>query len=82
MEQANLPPTKVDLSLISLDDIVQEIFRRHDSVIIGALKYKDVAHYNVLRKYYGHRHSCLALASNLASLINNDENKSLGPMVE
>lgn len=77
-----LPPTKVDLSLISMDELMNEMFRRHDSVIIAGVVHKTAAQYQVVRRYYGHRYSCLALCSNLASLINADENKNLGPVIE
>lgn len=76
------PQTKIDLSLIPLEDLMSEIFRRHDSVIIAAVVHKSAIQYQVTRKYYGHRYSCLALCSNLEHLINIDENKSLGPTIE
>lgn len=76
------PPTKVDLSLIPLEDILKELFKRHDSVIFAGVIHKNVSQYTVTRRYYGHRYSCLALCSNLTSIINDDENKSLGPVSE
>lgn len=76
------PPTKVDLSLVSLEDLTQEIFKRHDSVILACVIHKNALQYTVTRRYKGHRYSCLALCSNLASVINDDENKNLGPVVE
>lgn len=73
---------KKDLSLVPLDDLLSELFKRHDSVIFAGVIHKNALQYTVTRKYYGHRYSCLALCSNLASVINDYENKSLGPIPE
>ncbi len=74
--------TKQDLSLVSINDMLFELFKRHDSVIFAGVIHKNSKQYTVTRKYYGHRYSCLALCSNLTSIINDDENKSLGPVIE
>ncbi len=74
--------TKQDLSLIPLNELLAELYKRHDSVIFAGVIHKNANQYTVTRKYYGHRYSCLALCSNLTSIINDDENKSLGPVIE
>lgn len=77
-----IPPTKVDLALIPLDELINEIFKRHHSVVIGAVIHKDYNHYQIIRKFSGNRYSCLAMLSNIESLINKVENESLGPTIE
>ncbi len=74
--------TKQDLSLVPVQDLLAELFKRHDSVIFAGVIHKSAQQYTVTRRYYGHRYSCLALCSNLSSVINDDENKSLGPVIE
>ncbi len=74
--------TKQDLSLVPLSELLAELYKRHDSVIFAGVIHKNANQYTVTRKYYGHRYSCLALCSNLTSLINHDENRSLGPCIE
>ena len=77
-----VPPTKVDLSLIPLDDIIAELFKRHNSVVLATCIYKDFNNYQVLHRYSGHKQTCLALASNLQYRINMDELNSLRPTKE
>lgn len=76
------PPTKVELSLISLDDLIQEIFKRHHAVVIGMCIHKDLQNYQTMYRYFGHKQSALALASNLTYRINKEEMESLRPSLE
>lgn len=74
-------PTALDLNLLSTDDLCAELIRRNDFIVIGLLKLTTPSQYIVTRKFSGSRHVCLGLLSNLMSIINDDENKSLGKMI-
>lgn len=74
--------TKQDLSLVSIDELLAELYKRHDAVIFAAKIHKNVQQYSIIRKWYGHLDSCRAMCSNLEFLMNEAENKSLGPTIE
>lgn len=79
---STVPPTKVDLSLIPLEEIIQEIFKRHHAVVVGMCIHKDLTSYQTLYRFFGHKHSCSALASALSYRINKEELDSLRPTIE
>lgn len=82
MDSTPVPPTKVDLSLVVLEDMIQEIFKRHHAVVLAACVHKDSFNYQVIHRYFGHKQSCLALASNLQFRINKEELDGLKPSME
>lgn len=82
MDGTKVPPTKVDLSLVPLEEMIQEVFRRHHSCVLAACIHKDMNNYQVIHRYFGHKQSCLALASNLQFRINKEELESLKPTIE
>lgn len=82
MDTNALPPTKVDLSLVPLEDMIQEIFKRHHSVVMAMCNHKDIYTYQTIHRYWGHKQVCLALSSNLAYRINKEELESLKPTIE
>lgn len=71
-----------EIGLIPTDALINEIIKRHDAIIFAGKIHRNINQYTVTRRYSGHRDTCLAMCSNLASLINADENKSLGPIIE
>ncbi len=77
-----VPPTKVNLSLVPLEDMIQEIFKRHHSVVLAGCIHKDLNNYQMIHRYFGHKQSCLALATNLIYRINKDEYDGLKPVME
>ena len=77
-----VPQTNIDLSLVSFDDIYNELCKRYDFCVFGSIKINSPINYVVTRKYKGSRYTCLGLLSNMLSLVNKDENDSLGPIIE
>jgi hypothetical protein len=72
------PTEKFDLTFCSSDELVKELNKRHDALIISGVKFTNInGEYKVIRNYFGHRLVCLGLLSNMSSLINIEENKSL-----
>lgn len=71
-----------DLSLVSVNDLIAELMKRHDAVVFAGKIHRSALQYTVTRRWNGHRDTCLAMCSNLESLINDAENKSLGPVIE
>lgn len=74
--------TKQDLSLVATDELLNELYRRHDAVIFAGKLHRNSIQYTITRKFYGNRDVCLAMCSNLSSIINDAENKCLGPIIE
>jgi len=76
------PENKVDLSLVSFEDMYMELCRRYDHCVFAGVIHQSVPKYLVTRKYKGYRYVCLGLISNLETMVNKDENESLGPCIE
>ena len=67
-----------DLTFVSTAHLVEELKKRHDAIVISAVRFTDVkGAYKVLRVHNGHRFVCLSLLSNLESIINSIENANL-----
>jgi len=77
-----VPESKVDLSLVSFEDMWQEMCRRYDHCVFSGVIHKSYPQYFITRKYKGYRLMCVGLVSNLSTLINSDENNGLGPVIE
>lgn len=77
-----VPESKIDLSLVSFEDMWQEMCKRYDHCVFSGVIHKSNPQYFITRKYKGYRFMCIGLTSNLATLINGDENGSLGPVIE
>ena len=77
-----LPPTNVDLSLISFEDMYAELCKRYDHCVFAGIVHQSQPKYVVTKKYKGYRYVCMGLLSNLETMINKDENESLGPAIE
>lgn len=69
--------TQADLTFVSTKELIAELAKRHDALVVGGMNFKSKDAYNVVRFRQGHRHVCLGLLSNIASIINDDENKTL-----
>ncbi len=70
-------PTQIDLTFVSTKELIAELAKRHDALVIGGMNFKSKDAYNVVRFRQGHRHVCLGLLSNIQSIINDEENKNL-----
>ena len=71
---------KTELSLCSTKDLMAELARRHDALVIAGMKFTTTSGgYSVTRYHQGHRHVCIGMMSNIESLLNQIENSSLGP---
>lgn len=71
-----------DLSLISTDDLFEELVNRFDHLVISGIKYtKSDGEYMVMRKWSGNRHTCLGLLTVLSQKIANKEIENSPPML-
>lgn len=78
----NTPKTNIDLSLVSFEEIWLELCRRYDHCCFVGIIQKNSMQYLMTRKYKGFRAMCVGLLSNMISLVNKEENESLGPVIE
>lgn len=69
-----------ELTFVPTVELIEELKRRHDSMVFMGLKFKDISdasRYVVLPIYHGNRHVCLSLLSQLSHRINLVELASL-----
>lgn len=69
--------TSQELTFVSTKDLMEELARRHDAVVILGMRFTSKDGYNIARFHRGHRYVCLGMLSNAATLINDMENGSL-----
>ncbi len=62
----------IDLTLTSVDDMIQEIQRRHDSILVVTNKILDKDEDETIVVYNGGRASCIGLAVYAKEFILND----------
>lgn len=66
------------LTFISTKDLLDELYKRHDAVVVAGIKFTKVrGDYEVTRYFRGHRVVCLGVIENVKSLINDEENRNL-----
>lgn len=65
---------KSDLTLVSTDDLLDELSNRHDALVVSAVKFMNTkSDYVVLRRNSGNRFVCLGLLDTLKSTIVDQE---------
>ena len=79
---SGVPRIKVDLSLVSFEDLWQELCKRHDyCAFVGKID-KTVPQYLLSRKYKGSRFQCLGIIDLLKRMVEDEEINGLGPVIE
>lgn len=74
--------TKVDLTFVTKKQLIDELAKRHDAIVVLGLRFESQIKYTVTRYHAGNRHVCLGLISNESSIINNIENSQLNKDME
>lgn len=70
-----------DLSLTATSDLLEELVRRHDAVVLTGIKFtKANGEYVTFRRYAGNRFVCNGLISVVDTMISNEEIKMTVPM--
>ena len=62
----------MDLSLVSLDDILEELKKRFDSCIFAGVRNTREDRVNMERQYFGDRFVCVALCEMVKELAKDD----------
>ena len=62
--------SRADLTLISTDDLVDEILARADHGIYISVRERDKVYLDELLRYKGSRYMCLALCARMADAMN------------
>lgn len=66
-----------DLTLVGTDELLEELYKRHDAVVIAGIRFTKVrGDYEIMRYFRGHRIVCLGMLENVKSFINEEENKN------
>lgn len=66
-----------DLTFVSTADMLAELNKRHDALIILGMRFEEKERYTIIRHQQGHRYVLLGMLSNMADLINKIENEHL-----
>lgn len=63
-----------DLSLVQTSDLIEELVRRHDAVVLTGIKFtKENGEYVTFRRFNGNRFICNGLIGVVNSMIANEE---------
>ena len=66
------------LTFSSTEDLLKELHKRHDALIVSGVKFTNVNGEYVLTRFFrGHHIVCLGLLNNMSSVVNKAENKRL-----
>lgn len=78
-ENANMGSgtAKTDLTFISSKELIDELAKRHDALVVLGMRFNKLNQYSITRFHAGHRYVCLGMMSNMQSLINDTENEQL-----
>ncbi len=82
MDATNKSGTKTEVELVPTEVLISELQKRHCAFVFLGIIFKTQSQYTIIRRFNGHRHVCLGMLSNMASIINEYENKNLGPTIE
>lgn len=64
----------LDLSLVQTSDLLEEIVRRHDAVVLTGIKYtKQNGEYVTFRRFSGNRFTCNGLIGVVSAMIAKEE---------
>ncbi len=66
-----------DLTFISTLDLVEELKKRHDALVVCGMKFTTGTQYEIFRHYSGHSYVCLGMMAQLESNITEKENNEL-----
>lgn len=62
-----------DLTFIQTSELIDELNRRHDALIVLGMRFNSKDAYGITRFHQGHRYVCLGLLSNATAMINEVE---------
>lgn len=68
---------KVDLTFMSSKELIDELAKRNDALVVLGMRFETNSKYAVTRYFQGNRFVCLGLLANEESRINNIENEQL-----
>lgn len=68
---------KIDLTFVSNDDLLNELVKRHDAIVITGVRFtKTNGDYVVMRRRNGNRFVCIGLLDTFRHLIEQEENQA------
>ncbi len=61
---------KADLTLVSNKDLIDELAKRHDGLVISGIKFTTQTNFLLTKHWGGNHFVCLGLLSDMARIIN------------
>lgn len=69
----------IDVSLIPVEDLIKELVRRHDGIIIAGIKFTTQHNYVLTRHWSGNHFVCLGILEDAKHQINRKGEDSFTP---